>query len=272
MSVWAAGVLWVATGTHVERLSRAALRVLSERRVRAQCEDSQMIGAFGALWLTSGHCTEPGELTRIDLTTRRPASHVALPGVPEGVSVAGSRLAVSTLGDGAHQALVEVDPSDQRVTGLSGMVGTTTLVATPSGLWGEPSGFGGAARTVVRGSRATTRIFYATQAKAGLAYGDGIVFAGLGDAVLQLNPSTGDAMGRPLRPPGTVAALAYGANAAWIATDDGRIYHYAPGDSRLLLATRLPWRATSLTVGGGFLWAMGYSAGGVARIGPIPTS
>ena len=272
MSEWAAGALWVATGTHIERLGPTALHVLTNHRMQAQCEDSQMTIAFGALWLTSGHCTTPGELTRIDLITGRPAAHVGVPGMPEGVAVAEGRLVVSVLAGGHRGALVEVDPGNRRATSLSRTVATTTLVATPSGVWGEPSGFGGAARIVVRGKDAATRVFYATQAKAGLAYGDGIVFAGLGDAVLQLDPSTGDAVGRPLRPPGTITAIAYGANATWIATDDGRIYHYAPDDSRLLLVTRLPWRATSLTVGGGFLWAMGYSAGAIARIGPIPTS
>lgn len=211
-----------------------------------------MIAAFGALWLTSSHCLKPGELTRISLTTGWPASHVLLPALVEGVSVAGGRLVLSTLAGGAGRALVEVDPGHERVTDVSGTLGTTTLVATPAGLWGEPAGFGGAARIVVRGRRVTTSVFYANQAKAGLTYGGGIVFAGLGDAVLQLDPSTGDALGLPLRPPGAIAALVYGANAAWIATSDGRIYHYAPGDRGFLFVTRLPWRATSLAVGGGF--------------------
>jgi hypothetical protein len=270
--VWAAGALWLATGTHVARLDPVTLRFLTDHRVRAQCKDSQMIAALGALWLTSGDCLNPGELTRIDVTTGRPVSHLGIPAIAEGVSVGAGRLVVSTLEGGGRRALVEVGPGHRGVTDLSGTAGTTTLVATPAGFWGEPSGFGGAARIVVHGRRVETSVFYATQTKAGLAYGDGIVFAGLGDAVLQLDPSTGDPLGRPLQPPGAIAALAYGANAVWIATGDGRIYHYAPGDRRLLLVTRLPWRVTSLTAGGGFLWAAGYSAGSVARIGPIPAS
>jgi hypothetical protein len=156
--VWAAGSLWVATGTHVARLDPVSLRVLTNHRVRAQCEDSQMIAAFGALWLTSGHCLKPGELTRISLTTGWPASHVLLPALVEGVSVAGGRLVLSTLAGGAGRALVEVDPGHERVTDVSGTLRTTTLVATPAGLWGEPAGFGGAARIVVHGRRATTSV------------------------------------------------------------------------------------------------------------------
>ena len=237
------------------------------------------------MWLASGRCLKPGQLTKINPASGRSVWHVQIPAMAEGVAawVGARRMVVTTLEGGARWALAEVNPANHHVVGLSGTLhgaidtnptaaGLTTLLSTPAGFWAEPSGFGGAARIVPRGTQITGTLFYANQSKAGLAYGDGILFAGLGQGVLQLDPTTGDEIARPLQPPGVIITVAYGSNSAWIATSDRRIYRYAPGDRTLALAARLPWEATTLTTGGRFLWAASYTTGSVARIGPAPTS
>ncbi len=283
--LWAAGAVWAANGGHLLRIDPSTLSVASSHAAKAACEDSQITGGFGAVWLVSGHCSKPGELSKIDPATGRVVWRVRVPAFAMGVApwVGAHRLVVATLGGGARWALVEVDPATRRVKGLSGTLhgaidtspdasGLTSLVATPAGFWAEPSGFGGVARIIPRGPRITGRVLYANEEKSGLAYGDGIVFAGLGGDVLQLDPATGDQTGQPLRPPGAMSAVAYGGNNAWIATRDGRLYRYPLGDQVLALVARLPWEPTSLTVGGGYLWAASFTTGRIARIGPIATA
>jgi hypothetical protein len=282
---WAAGAVWVADGRRVLQVDPSTLTIASRLPQRGRCEDSQVAAGFGSVWLTSGLCRKPGLLTKIDPASGRSLWHVRIPAIARGVTawVRARRMVVTTQEGGARWALAEVNPANRHVVGLSGTLhgaidtnpdasGLTALVATPAGFWAEPSGYGGAARIVPHGTHVTGNVFYANQAKAGLAYGDGILFAGLGEDVLQLDPTTGDEVARPLQPPGVIITVAYGANNVWIATSDGRIYRYPPGDHTLALAARLPWEATTLTTGGGFLWAASYTTGSIARIGPAPTS
>jgi hypothetical protein len=166
----------------------------------------------------------------------------------------------------SHALVVLETPQGPIVGGL------TSPVATPAVFWAEPSGFGGVARIVPHGAHLITSVMYSSQEKSGLAYGGGIVFAGLGGEVLELDPRTGDGSGPPLHPPGSITALAYGGRSAWIGTRAGRLFRYAPGDHALALAARLPWEPTSLTVGGGYVWAASFNTGRIARIGLIPTS
>jgi hypothetical protein len=278
--VWTAGGVWVADGRRVLRVDPSSLATANSLPQSAQCDDSQIGAGFGSVWLVSGHCMKPGVLTRIDPSTGRSAWQVRIPAFTEGVAdwAAGRRVVVTTLNGGARWALAEIDPANRRITPLSERrsggnltgAGLTTLVATPAGLWAEPTGMDGVARIVLHGRQVTTDVLYSTQPKAGLAYGDGIVFAGLGPEVLQLDPGSGDQIAPPLKPPGVITAVAYGDSNAWIATSDGRLYRYPPGDRGLALAARLPWRATSLATGGGYLWAANYTSGRLARIGPAP--
>ncbi len=283
--VWTPGAVWIANGRRVLRVDPSSLTVDTSSQEKAQCEDSQMAAGLGAVWLVSGDCMNPGQIVRIDPATGRPTWHARIPAMAAGVAawVGAHRLVVSTIAGGARWMIAVVDPVDRRVTRLAGARdgadatgsitgGLTTLVATPAGFWAEPAGYGGVARIVPRGSGVTVSVFYSDKAKAGLAYGDGIVFAGLGADVLQLDPATGDQAGPPLRPPGEITALAYGGNNVWIGTRDGRLYRHARGDHNLVLAGRLPWEPTSVVVGGGFVWAIGFRAGQLARIGSVSPS
>ena len=279
--VWAAGAVWVPNGRRVLRIDASTLSVATGGRVRGQCEDSQISAGLAAVWLVSGHCWKPGALSEINPATGRVVWQVRIPPIAAGVApwVSARRLIVTTLEADTRWTLAEVNPATRRVHGLSGTLhhaidssGLTAVVATPSGFWAEPAGFGGIAHIIPHGKRVSGSVLYADRQKAGLAYGDGIVFAGLAGDVLQLDPASGNQTGRPLQPPGDITALAYGGNNAWIATSDGNLYRYPPGADNLALAARLPRAATSLAVGGRFLWAASFTTGRVARVGPIPTA
>jgi hypothetical protein len=207
------------------------------------------------------------------------------PGIRDGVApwATAHCLVVATVAGRARWVVVKVDPVARESGVLKGPLagasasgagsdGLTQIVVTPAGLWAAPSGSGGVVRVTRGRRRVSGRVYYANRQRSGLAAGDRIVFAGLGGSVLQLDPATGNQLGPPLRPPGEITAVAYGGGNAWIATRDGGVYRYPPGDHALALAGKLPWEATSLAAGGGYLWAAGFSAGQIARIGPIPTA
>jgi hypothetical protein len=144
------------------------------------------------------------------------------------------------------------------------------VIDTPYGFWADSGGYGGVVRIIPEPPRLNAAAYYVNLEDAAVTFGDGAVWAGLGNQVLELDPDSGDEIGPRLSPPGMITDVAYGANAVWIATSRGRLYSYSPGDTSLQLVARLPWPARSLAIGGGYVWASSVSFPAIERVGPLP--
>jgi hypothetical protein len=266
---WAHGRLWAADGRRLLRIDPDSVGASSSTAV-AGCEDSQLAAGLGAVWLVSGDCADPGVLTSIDPQTGRVAWHVDIPASAEGVATWRGSVWVTTVGTPPWR-LMRVDPARHGVVtlGLRGK-GLMKLVAAGPGLWAEPAGFGGVAHLIVNPSGVAERVLYSDE-KHGIAFGSSIVWAALGGQVLPLNPTSGQQTGPGVEPPSQITSIAYGDTELWIATESGDVYRW-PGGGPLVRAAHLPWAATDLTVGGGYVWATSYAAGQIARVGPTPTA
>ena len=206
-----------------------------------------------------------------------------MPTLLGGVAVAkrGGLVLVTALNGGTSYPAFMVSRRTHQVTPLRGTIdgpvgsgatteGLATVIATPSGYWADSGGYGGVVRVVTEPPRLFADAYYDNLEDAAVTFGDGAVWAGLGNQVLELDADSANEIGPRLAPPGMITDVAYGASAVWIATSRGRLYRYAPGDPSLQLVARLPWAATSLAVGGGYVWASSVSSAAIARVGPLP--
>jgi hypothetical protein len=253
--------------------------------VATPCENRQIATGLGGVWFVSGNCSEPGTLSELDPASGRVLSRVSLPTLLGGVAVParGAQVLVTALNGGTHYPAYLVSRRTHHVTALQGIIegpvgsgatteGLSTVIATPYGYWADSGGYNGVVRLVPAAGRLNAAAYYDNLEGAAVAFGDGAVWAALGNQVLELDPDSGDEIGPRLDPVGPITAVGYGANAVWIATGAGRLYSYSPGDPSLQLMARLPWNATSLAIGGGYVWASSVSSSTIERVGPLPGS
>jgi len=279
---WGYGALWALSGNDVLRIRTQPLRVRAFGAVSKPCENRQIATGLGGVWFVSGNCSEPGTLSELDPASGRVMWRVSMPTLLGGVAVPdhGDELLVTALNGGTGYPAFLVSRRTHDVTALEGIIdgpvgsgatteGLSTVIDTPYGYWADSGGYGGVVRIVPEPPRLNAAAFYDNLEDVAVAFGHGAVWAGLGNQVLELDPDSGDEIGPRLAPPGVVTAVAYGANGVWIATGLGRLYRFAPGDPSLELVARLPWAATSLAIGGGYVWASNVSSGAIERVGPL---
>jgi hypothetical protein len=161
--VWTAGALWAASGHGVLRLDASTLRVGASHAVKGVCDDTQVTGGFGAVWVVSGDCSRPGRLTKIDPGSGRAVWSVRIPGFAMAVApwAIAHCLVVATVAGRARWVVVKVDPVARESGVLKGPLagasapgagsdGLTQIGVPPAGLWAAPSGSGGVVRVTPR--------------------------------------------------------------------------------------------------------------------------
>lgn len=279
---WGYGALWVLSGSNVLRITSQPLQVRAYAAVTKPCENRQITTGLGSVWFVSGNCSEPGTLSELDPATGRVRLAVSMPTLLGGVAVPhrGDTVLVTALNGGTRYPAYVVSRRTHHVTALRGVIagdvgagattdGLSTVIATPYGYWADSGGYGGVVRIVPEPPRLNAAAYYGNLEDSAVTFGDGAVWAGLGNQVLELDADSGDEIGPRLSPPGMITGVAYGANAVWIATSRGSLYSFAPGDPSLQLVARLPWAATSLAIGGGYVWAGSANGDAIERVGPL---
>lgn len=280
---WGFGALWALGGSHVLQVTSHPVRVRAFAEVTKPCENRQITTGLGAVWFVSGDCSEPGTLTALDPRSGRVRWQASMPTLLGGVAVPdrGDQVLVTALNGGSGYPAYLVSRRTHRVTALKGVIdgpvgsgatteGLSTVIATPFGYWADSGGYGGVVRIVPEAPRLNAAAYYDNLEDSAVTFGDGAIWAGLGNQVLELDPDSGDEIGPRLSPPGMITDVAYGDSAVWVATSRDRLYSYAPGDPSLVLVAKLPWAATSLAVGGGYVWASNVSSRTIERVGPLP--
>jgi streptogramin lyase len=104
---------------------------------------------------------------------------------------------------------------------------------------------------------------------AAVAVGEGGVWvADSGNGtVTELDPSSGQPRGKPVRVGGAPSAIAAGEGGVWVVDADGSLARVSPGSREVTAVTTGPAHATAVTTGFGYAW-IASADGTVERIDP----
>jgi hypothetical protein len=269
---WGAKAVWVLGVRRVEQLDPYTLQPLAGEAFEGICADSRMVFGLGGLWVTSGSCGNPGTLTRVTRTLTVDYQ-VTVPGQITGVAIWHGRVWLSDASDGV-QPLWTFNPATRRLAAVDLRIGgvlqtgrgafrAASLVAAGGSLWATP--VGGARPTIILREAGglthldgTPILTYGTSTSVAPVDAGDAVWMPFTNAVAPLDPIEGRQIGRTVTPPGLVLGLAGERNELFMATTEG-IYRTSRSNPTPVRLTRLAFDPRGITVGFGYVWAIGGS-------------
>jgi DNA-binding SARP family transcriptional activator/streptogramin lyase len=220
---------------------------------------------------SGGVSIAPNSVAIVDVRTNRVVGNVPLMGRPVAIVVGEGAVWVA---DADDSTVSRIDPETRQLTGgIRVDTDIRDLTIGFGSIW-VADGKNGTVTRIEPTLDRTTTLRLASQPEASpspvsfVAAGAGAVWATRGNTLLQIDPANNDIVSRTPIPSPT--GLAAGLGAAWVVTDDHRLFQVLPGrNTTATEKTRLSHKGHAPTVGAGSVWLIvDHNTGEIWRVDP----